>query len=998
MKNNAVLGLFLILASVIPAHAQEAIPGLIPRFYSIEAATDLQISPEIAHERALKGEDLSLLEPDPTTNIWRPTQKNIPDHKLLKANESVQFIKELPSRNGQVRFTIQTADKRELIVILSKKIHNNLLKRNILSKLGYSTQPMSWVPKFKLNFANSIDRDLLKEEMKDKLLAGIERWVVRENDLEMDIQDALILTSESDIYNLASGVMISSYTQGRRLMRAPYIPLALVDTTESINLFPWQAGRVILSNLKMNHTQDLDTDYGPSWEDARWIGRRMSKLTRADFEEIVQKSYFPKAVELLLVEKILNRRNDLMKLLDLATLSPEISIVPDVSYQDKLVDGEITQEFFDGYASRFSYGDPESPFSASELGSFALSRVQGQLIDTALGKLNKIFGTDDNTNYSKIVQGIVEEQGIFFPTHAIAIPTFHGAIIVSRDIVTGSYMGTNNKVQLVDNIGVALDAGVFGGVEGLQVPMKIKGGANLSYSRVYSHVKPVQSLKKSMKEPYKNLLVPLLLRNLGHKIDALTKTPTPETEAAQAVILNEVLAELKATLGVGESFIVTDSLIPRIFGDVEFSPSQIFFFLDANLLKIHAKVSSERMMVSRFHFHRPNENTFQIYQDRGKGLKLIVSLKLKSYIPIINFNARWNKATAETKFYPLSLRPRDASVELLKALRISIMSQNNDALAEQVKPHVIDHKVGEKGNTFSFLIWKRNRVGSNQTIDVVHSKTGEEKIIHRRYDAVTTGTDYESYATETVNLLVSILTKSDLALSQVPTLNPGFTLFGKARNKIFTSEFDGERMSTGFQRIFNGWRVKPAKLLSYIRMINDEVGEQVFDPLSIQNTDSILLYQLSFLYSLTQEGTTQILAAPVSEFKRVLQFFSQYPVEEEALDSMAEGFHYSLHRAREAIAHDPTSGMKKYHSWLKDFQDTITIKGLASLAGKTNIAYQGKIEGFRQGDENGDSPLFSHVYGDLPVDLQLTPTQMVMQNLGIIEGEMLLNWMMERAL
>jgi hypothetical protein len=66
---------------------------------------------------------------------------------------------------------------------------------------------------------------------------------------------------------------------------------------------------------------------------------------------------------------------------------------------------------------------------------------------------------------------------------------------------------------------------------------------------------------------------------------------------------------------------------------------------------------------------------------------------------------------------------------------------------------------------------------------------------------------------------------------------------------------------------------------------------------------------------------------------------------------------------------DPDQGMKKYHLWLKDFQEYITAKGLETIVGKENISYQGRVDGFRQGDENGDSPILSHVFGELPVSL-----------------------------
>lgn len=986
---KAVVASFLLL--VTTAQAQEVLPGLIPRFYAIEAATDLPLSSEVAHTQALNGLDLSKLDPNSTTNIWSPNQKVIPAHRLISAGDEVRFVRELPSRSGQFRFTVEVAG-RELILVLSKKIHNTLLRRNILAKLGYNTQPMNWVSKLTINFASTVDRDLFKVEMKDKLLAGTERWISSEVDLKMVIQDALVLTPETDIYNLALGLMPQSVHQGRRLLRAPYIPLALVDATESINLMPWQAGRLVLDNLKLNHTQDLENTFGTSWEDARWIGRRMGKLTREDFIEIVQKASFPKAVELLLVEKIVARRNDLMKLLKLEEFQ-ELAFYPTLSFEDKLKDGEILQEFFPGYASRFSYGDPESPFSASEMGSFALSRVQSQVIETAITKLNTFLGTADSVNYNDKIKEIVKNQGPFFPVQGLMIPTFHGSIILSRDIVTGSYMGTNNKVQLVDNIGVAVDAGIFAGVEGGPVPFGLKGGANLSFQRVYSHVKPVQSLKKSIKDPYKNMLVPLVIRNLAKKIDDIDTV----TGAEQERMMTSIVGELKSALAVGESFIITDSLVPKLFAEGSISLS-MFMFMDPAMLKVHARIQSERMKLTRFHFHRASENIFHIYQDYGKNLKLMLTVKLKSYVPILSINGRWNTATAETHFYPITLSAREASVDKLKALRQSLLSLNHGPLQDVVKPHRIEHEVKGAGNTLQLLIFKRNQSGSDQGLKLTHAVGNAKKEINRRYDAVTAGVDYESYATEAINDLMSVFAKTEFTLSQVPTLNPGFTLGGKAKNKIFTSETDGQRMTTSFQRLYNGWKVKPKKLNQFLKQMNAQVGETIFNPLSVINTNSILLYQIQFLYTLTQEGIDSILKTTPAQMKEVLKKHAQSRIEEEDLDRKAASYQRELLVINTELLTDPNSGMKKFHSWLKDFQNEITIKGLAALAGKENIAYQGRIDGFRQGDEGGDAAIFSHVYGELPLALQLTPTQKVIQNWGILEGELLLNWMTERAI
>jgi len=413
---------------------------------------------------------------------------------------------------------------------------------------------------------------------------------------------------------------------------------------------------------------------------------------------------------------------------------------------------------------------------------------------------------------------------------------------------------------------------------------------------------------------------------------------------------------------------------------------------------VYARIQTERMTLSRFHLHRPDENTFQIYQDYGKNLKLQLTFKLRSYVPILGFNARWNTATAETRFYPVSLHESTVNVATLKALRQSILSLNHDALQDVVTPHSIEHDMKGSANTLQFLIFKRNRIGSEQSMHLTHAVGGSQKMIHRRYDALTTGTDSEGYAIEAANSLISTLTNVDISISGIPVSNPGFTLGGRAKNKIFTSEIEDGRVATQFERILNGWRIKPGKLRSLLQLMNREGGRTIFDERTIMNTNSILLYQVVFQYIMVQEGTERLLNASVRQLTDVLV---KHPVGRQVDDpeATAQRWQGQLRRiSREIRDSQPTDGLKMYHAWLKDFQNEVTIKGMETIVGAENIAYQGRIEGFRQGDESGDAAIFSNVYGELPLPLHVMPTQRVMQNWGILEGELLANWMMERAI
>src|SRR5690606_4830870 len=79
-----------------------------------------------------------------------------------------------------------------------------------------------------------------------------------------------------------------------------------------------------------------------SWDDARWITRRIEKLTRADWKEIVESSHTPKSVQQILLEKLISRRNSVMKLFKID--AEELKVDADVSNGVELVKGKLTQQ------------------------------------------------------------------------------------------------------------------------------------------------------------------------------------------------------------------------------------------------------------------------------------------------------------------------------------------------------------------------------------------------------------------------------------------------------------------------------------------------------------------------------------------------------------------------------------------------------------------------------------------------------------------------------
>src|SRR5690606_35701427 len=135
------------------------------------------------------------------------------------------------------------------------------------------------------------------------------RWVAHEEEGgdSLIMQDMIAMGAEDEIYNLALANRLEAIAQGRRVINSLVLPFAVVNVPESINLLNWSAARIVSNHVMV----DLDkaTNFNCSYEDALWIFRRIEKLTRSDWEEIVDSSQLPASVKSILLEKLIGRRN-----------------------------------------------------------------------------------------------------------------------------------------------------------------------------------------------------------------------------------------------------------------------------------------------------------------------------------------------------------------------------------------------------------------------------------------------------------------------------------------------------------------------------------------------------------------------------------------------------------------------------------------------------------------------------------------------------------------
>lgn len=1000
----------------------------IPTAYMNDPAVDLvhrgkTLLPDEVHrlrEETRGRFDISTLNPVESSDLWKDVMvKDLPaDRNPLEDLDEVVYHSPVITPSGLFRFNLQNknGDGKIYTAMVGKTVHSFLLAKALLRKIGYQIPDMKYLPRLNLKFKNEIHKESFLNYFRHVVMLAPEYWVIEELDgNRIIIQDLVVMDANHPVYNLAVGIT-PDMIQGRRLMSSLAVPLSIVNLVESVNLLRWNVG--VQSNNQVALFHDNLADFQCSWDDARWISRRIEKLTRTDWEEIVAQSNVPKSVQMILVEKLISRRNSAMKLFKID--HKEIRVDAEVSNGVELVRGKLTQEKWPGYGARFAYGDPDSPLADSEMKSFIKSKFISMGLDVLISQMNQnipylqtdIQGRND-AEFKKILEDAVREatqnnSPVEIPMKTWAFPTYRGQLIMSRNIVTGTYLGTDNLVQLADVVGVSVAGGVFVGAAGLPTPFQAAGSAEASFVRTYAHLRPVTSIQKALKYPYRNIMVPLVKRDYGkllHRASELAVDPNASEEERQSAI-QDALKAFKDNMEVGESLLVTDSIASG--AGLKIMAGQ------GNLVKATVAVTPGVQVVSRFHVHRRSEHDFHIYRDFGHEGTFGVSFALDSYVPVLKASFKGTKGKGRTKFFKLSLDPKNESViENISLLRKAIVSSSTRALEEkeETRPFVLRTNYKEKLPSLGifFFQWNWNKSTSNIEIE---NPSGDKRHFRRYYHGNSKGKNYQSYVNGLVSHWVEMLLDKKPGLSDSTGNNPGYSYKGSAETKFLTldQEMDGtgQRLEpfVRLARIHNGWSLTRKKAEEILEKLRTRYRYDFFNAPVLNDTRRIFLYNISLNVLFYKAGIENMIALSDDEVREIFRKnrnqrdLTVNPREVNDDDSGGNKMVRFLTRFKRYEREGKEEKASKY--LLKSFshaENKLTLEGLTLLmGGKENIYVYSKIDGFREGDEDGDKNIVSNSFGEYGSQNILGPLVQVQRETNMLEGEFFLYWMMSRLI
>ncbi len=957
--------------------------------------------------RSLNNVDLSRLNPV-ANEIWSNQESFLDDQKVieLESSDTTLFAGSLTSNSGLYRFNITSLSNSKIYTIhLDKTLHSLLLRKNLLRKLGYKIPAIKYLKKIIVQFNSLEEREqFLKKEIPENTFGAAERWVKKINELSVELQDVAITEpSENDFYNVALG--IPTQTINSRTLRSLIIPYSLVDLYESVNKFSWVDGKIDNRALVLSHF--TGNEFSTTVEDALWMLRKINLLSRSEITQIVSNSYFPNEIALVLIEKLIARRNSLNKLLNEKTQLLEFDTK--ISLGDSLKEGRVLQKDFSGYASRFAFGDAESPLE--QLNYYLFSKIQSNVIDNLVSKFNTYLEKYDlqktRTDFFKkqfqdgldhfIQTGELRPIGI----STWSSPVFNGQFIFSRDIILGNYLGTDNLVQLADTFGASADLGVYVGVEGLGNNLSPSVKATTSLVRTFSHIKPVKNLKQSLKEPYKNMFVKLLKNSLREKYFTLSELKnSTDASDAKALKVQNLLKEIALSLDTGESLIMTDRIMPTAELKLNFSNGMIGAGVGAGM-----NVTT----IKRIQIFKKSSKILQIYDDAGFVKDINVSFQLNNYIPLIKISGKRDVGIYHLNSYMVNLSSDlDENPNFfMNSLGVyNVLKDNNFEVLNSVNgPVKLAANFKDRRISSSMLLWKMKSI-KGKTYFNVETKDGLNGKYFSLNKDFSNGLNVEAFSKQIANYYLSDLSKGVVSLTVENDANPGESFFGKSttQNIRFESEVG---LDNKFQRKFlsvadtkQGWAISAKNLKDMMASINEKFQSIMFDINQI-DFDKLRLFKVGYHINIYDRGLENLNSLKLYEIERME---TRYRAERGCTDPELPNYSSFYCGDLRVIKQDLKKCQNSQNDedlascdvdLIEDLLIELEFKDLKKILGENNFYIYGTIDGFRQHSEILNDTIFSNTLGKIGTKEWNGTLESVRDLLGLSGGEFFGSWLRE---
>ncbi len=897
-KYSSLLFVVLSFVAISTAHAQTGSSScLVPLDEKQSApAIDLiqnggPIDQDRLWDQIKGGFDSSTLEPQ-LSNLYVGKEQPLVQYANMPypaENGTVQFVNEIGSTAGLVfnRVTLDGNPDVAYQLNFSLDVHPALARNALLRKLGYAIPSPKYYSKIKVVFP---DMDTRNQTLDD--LAAVVgdlpayRFVVggqdeiKKNNLTITFQDVVLEPAIIQVPQMHWGIFEQDSAvdtlQSRRSLRALLVPLTVLDIPQSANMYAFEAAKIYDNNINFSRENANLFSNQTTIGDARWITRKIAKLTRADWTAILQAARYPSDVQALLVEKTIGRVDQFVQL----TGTPNLGFKP-IAYNEylsagKVVKGKETQEYYDGYVQRFTYGDPQNPLRGTELAKYfgikAISSGLGTLIDQANKYLQVITPQKYIDQHSKnftneLISHLQNSPSTPFvePLQVWGGPVVGGSLGASRNIVTGSYYGASkSQVQLVDQVSVSANAGLFLGVSGIP-KVGISISPKVQYSRSYVHVRPINDISTAWKDRWTDLFVPTFMISLSKTLEG---KPGEETDTSVSNFLSK--------LNVGEMFIVTDGFSGGGEVSAQIPIGEILGFGNPlTNVAVDAGVGGSYVILNRVTIARTQDG-FQVYLSRIHTGAFDQEFGISYYAKLISLTNALSKGEADTKAYvfPDTFSSPDQEKLFQKSIASLIKSNNSDLVEQTFEPYKINHK--DNGDKFGITLgplkyttrenFHELKITPPEDPAGRYNATDFTRTVIQGQITKITGTDIIGFLSSIIKGFVSWF---DFGSNSVGD-DPSSGYLGKSTTTAISTELEitnGKPNNTllKVQKSHDGWEIREKRFIRLIEKMSKQIGSYVpngglVDSSEFSQTKKIEAYNIAWTMLVYESGIARLMS------------------------------------------------------------------------------------------------------------------------------------------
>ncbi|MBU6153607.1 MAG: hypothetical protein KGP28_04830 [Bdellovibrionales bacterium] len=999
--------------------------------------------------------DSSTLEPQ-TSRVYRAESLDpvgipdlpYPDPKASETDDSVDFGSMLPSTSGLVRARVNLhSDPRVAFQMnLSLDAHSAMARNALLRRLGYLIPSPKYYSRLRITFSSFAERDRFLDRLSSDTLTSRNRWLPAgyspdSNVPDLILQDLVLEPAQIEVPQLHWGILTPEVLNGRRSLRATLVPLTLLDIPESVNLFSFEPAKVFNDFLVFKRPGADAFQNETTIGDARWIARKIAKLSRSDWEQIIRAGHYPPDVSALILEKTLARVNELMKLLSIREFKA-LRYDPKVTV-GSVIKGKATREKYEGYALRFTYGDPLNPLRSSELARFFGVTALNSALTLGLEQANKFLQVrtpEDriNAHRERVLARALEHyqnhpnEPYVQPLEIWGGPVGGANIHAARNVMTGTYYGSDSQIQLVDTFSAAIDFGGFFGVSGIpRIGVAVTPGAQAS--RNYVHVRPLPDLRSAWKENWANVFVP------GFMIH-LSKVLAGETDSTSTSAVKEFLDSMTP----GELFIVTDSFLSAGTVSAQVPLGALIGFLPSfGVLEGSVSMGGSYGVLARTTLMRTTDGV-QVYLQRIRNGSFELQMDSRFFIRIFEVaqNAYSGRGHTEAFVFPEKF-DHDGDAKLFQQdIRKILVWNLPDDLRDDFDPYHIDHKT--RGHRLRFGIgpfsWVRrhnfHRIEIKPPMDALNRYRPEDHkrtVVEGQLTKIL-GSDPWGFLGSAARAIEPLLNLSSSFKGDDPSSN----FLGKSRSfmvntQIETTSGKSHDPFMKIERAFTGWSLRKSRLLRLIKELSSQVaehqpGSSLINPDEFTQTRKIQAYRLNWNLLIYPGGIERLLEILNLEKTGTLQTQNllirqmgeeayRRHCEERGLRTVASRGPYSRQdiNLQYGMILESSRGQTTYLGCVTPFMLEVyrlrsklsgkekvvfaetknddeakerirllnliasalsragDIGDLIGLVGKENSFFQARISGYRTRDENGDSDYFSNTIGLIDQELLTGP-------------------------